>query len=689
MARDKDAARSLLSLACIAIAAIFAYELWLFSGHLIDDTFISLRYARNLAEGHGLVFNPGERVEGFTNPSFVVFAALCLRLGIDPIAATRAVSLIAAAFVLLLLRGLESMGPRAGERALAPYFAMAGPALAYWSVASFETIPFTALFLGALWLAWGEGLTGAGHRSTWLWLLLSWTRPEGPFLFAVSTIAFAAAEVFAGGDWRSVVRRHVINAALLIAGIAPLFAARWWYYGALVPNTFRAKVTGGAEQLLTGLRNVGQWAAAYPLHAAGLAAAVALVGGAMVSPGRRAAARRHPHAVALVAVAAVYAAYVAAVGGDFMPYFRFLQPLLALGSLFVTWLLALVAPARARAWLAVAALALTLAASHATTQRVVAFVSHRTTANGIRVGELFAAELEDDDWIAVNTAGAIPYYSRLAAIDMLGLTDAEIARRQTYIVSTGWAGHRRGWGRYVLDRRPKRILFYNTAGSREPFYLGDHELADSPFFRLAYTLRTSILPPQSGGQALAYFAGAPFGESARGVVRSPELGFYSRSAVGWPGFTTVHDAPLVVNSFDRDDRLDGVALPSRGAVADVDALVAEAITAWSRYPESTEDDPILRREVEALCADAQAAAQSGNLARAKDLLATAMERNRRLRSPLVYQYVANVAVLTGEPFVALAAQKEALRLQPDNQLYRRNLAALLVKPYEDLARPQK
>ena len=34
---------------------------------MTDDAFISFRYVRNLLEGHGLVFNPGERVEGYSN----------------------------------------------------------------------------------------------------------------------------------------------------------------------------------------------------------------------------------------------------------------------------------------------------------------------------------------------------------------------------------------------------------------------------------------------------------------------------------------------------------------------------------------------------------------------------------------------------------------------------------------------
>ena len=42
---------------------------------MLDDPFISFRYARNLLNGYGLVFNPGERVEGYSN--FRVFSEIC------------------------------------------------------------------------------------------------------------------------------------------------------------------------------------------------------------------------------------------------------------------------------------------------------------------------------------------------------------------------------------------------------------------------------------------------------------------------------------------------------------------------------------------------------------------------------------------------------------------------------------
>ena len=43
---------------------------------LADDAFISFRYSQHLAEGHGLVFNVGEKVEGYSNFLWVVLVAI-------------------------------------------------------------------------------------------------------------------------------------------------------------------------------------------------------------------------------------------------------------------------------------------------------------------------------------------------------------------------------------------------------------------------------------------------------------------------------------------------------------------------------------------------------------------------------------------------------------------------------------
>ena len=47
---------------------------------LADDAMISMRYALNLVNGNGLVWNPGQRVEGYTNPLMVMLMAGLIRL---------------------------------------------------------------------------------------------------------------------------------------------------------------------------------------------------------------------------------------------------------------------------------------------------------------------------------------------------------------------------------------------------------------------------------------------------------------------------------------------------------------------------------------------------------------------------------------------------------------------------------
>ena len=59
---------TLTRLTAAAIIALFAAETLLFVDWIPDDAFISFRYARNIADGLGPVFNPGERVEGASNP---------------------------------------------------------------------------------------------------------------------------------------------------------------------------------------------------------------------------------------------------------------------------------------------------------------------------------------------------------------------------------------------------------------------------------------------------------------------------------------------------------------------------------------------------------------------------------------------------------------------------------------------
>ena len=72
---------ALLFLPWLALLGWLASVSWF----ITDDAFISFRYVRNLLDGHGLVFNPGEYVEGYTNFLWVLeLAAIWRVLGIRP-----------------------------------------------------------------------------------------------------------------------------------------------------------------------------------------------------------------------------------------------------------------------------------------------------------------------------------------------------------------------------------------------------------------------------------------------------------------------------------------------------------------------------------------------------------------------------------------------------------------------------
>src|SRR5262245_4613068 len=69
----------------VALAIVVIFERNVRRGWFLnDDAFITFRYARNLVDGHGLVFNPGERVEGYTEFLFALLMAGGIALGMAP-----------------------------------------------------------------------------------------------------------------------------------------------------------------------------------------------------------------------------------------------------------------------------------------------------------------------------------------------------------------------------------------------------------------------------------------------------------------------------------------------------------------------------------------------------------------------------------------------------------------------------
>jgi arabinofuranosyltransferase len=309
----------------LALAVAQVLDSWF----LCDDAFICFRYARNLIEGHGLVFNRGERVEGYTQLAWVLeIAALWGWLGIRP---EHGSLLLSVAFTLgtgfLTLR-LAHATPLPQLRRVATWLAAGllaiNASFGAWTTSGMETRQFTFLVLAGLVLftngrmAWGSLALG----------LATLTRPEGA-LVAIVCIAWHLSRSFARG---SLTMRTLLAAAgpvLVLAGAQ--LVLRLLYYDDWLPNTWHAKhvrpwYEAGSRYLLSATVDTGLY---LQVPLAMLAAWVL-----------RNSVRGRLHLLSLLCVLP-HAAYCAHIGGDFFEY-RFLDfywPLLAIACAdAIVWL---------------------------------------------------------------------------------------------------------------------------------------------------------------------------------------------------------------------------------------------------------------------------------------------------------------------------------------------------------------
>ena len=434
-----------------------------------DDAYISFRYARNLAEHGQLVFNLGERVEGYTNFLWTVLLAGCLKLGWAAQSASRffgvAFGVSVLAVVVRLSLRLDGERSRPGH-AIAPLLLAATGAFACWCTGGLETQLFTLLTLLAVDRYLDEAARGRGVASGVWFALAAMTRPEGVFFFALAGLHRLLTNIRRERRLRP--RRHeLLWVAAFAAVFVPYFIWRWRYFGWLLPNTFYVKSSGGAGTLGTGVYYLRRFSEDYEFL---LFLPVFFFGRPAADDARR---RAFWSFTALFAVG--FSAYVVKVGGDFMGLYRFLVPALPLVAICVQESLrasaARLVPVVGRVTVAVAGLAIAVgfaAASVRVSREAVTFIGDdggidtpgylkKYADDRVHIGRWFGQHVRPDDLMTVGGAGVIPYYAGGRAYDVFGLVDQTIAHDPAMTVSTR-PGHQK-WGSdgYMLSRRPTLV----------------------------------------------------------------------------------------------------------------------------------------------------------------------------------------------------------------------------------------
>ena len=196
-----------------------------------------------------------------------------------------------------------------------------------------------------------------------------------------------------------------------------------------------------------------------------------------------------------LAIIATFTAFFLSIGGDMLQYHRMWVPVLPMFAFLLGETVAHVRwPA---AGLALAALVVGLTLPNSFLGRNI---------DSLRKGDAFIAgahlvgrrlaELPEDTVVAANNVGVIGYESHVRIIDMMGLTDAHIARAPGKVV--GIAGHESHDGAYVLDRKPDIIILGMPRAVTNPNptwdfgrqgYPSDTDIRRDPRFAREYQVR--------------------------------------------------------------------------------------------------------------------------------------------------------------------------------------------------------
>lgn len=252
--------RRFFLLLCLLAAGLFPVAVIAYN-HLGEDCHITFRYAEQWVRGHGIVYNIGDRVEGYSNFLWVACMAGGRLLGISPLLASRWLSVaVHAALVLLLGWGLSRrIALRADDPAQPriPWYCLwlplalwVNPLLHYHCDRGLETVLFAALLAFALvavvqrrWLAGGILLGMA-----------SITRPEG-IAYAAAMLPWVIGELdtedshlinsYSLAKGRERLRRLALFFLPVLAIFLSHLLFRRLYYGMWIPNTAMAKLGRG------------------------------------------------------------------------------------------------------------------------------------------------------------------------------------------------------------------------------------------------------------------------------------------------------------------------------------------------------------------------------------------------------------------------------------------------------------
>jgi hypothetical protein len=446
----------LILLAYAVYAAIFIFRSSFVVGNeryfvLFDDAMISMRYAKNLVDGYGLVWNVGEeRVEGYSNPLWVVWMAALHIAPVDDSKISLLVQTSGALFIILSLFFVRKIALDLSGSELVGLLSVVLTAfyqpLNNWALLGMEVSLLVLLVCASVY--WLLRILRQGRFSVWPYILLG----IGMLVRVDMAVPYLIGLIFMVFADTSNRRKHLVwGLGLFILSLGGQTLFRLVYYGDILPNTYYLKVTG------------------YPVHlriARGLYALFTFVWDSnwllCLLPLTLLFFRRNRQVLILFALVLGQVAYSVYVGGDAWEHRggsnRYIAVIIPLFFILFTY----------AAYMLIQSLFNRLKAKPEGTRMwgnlvlvifvVIAMISFNFLQGNIKslerwlllrqpmftVGSNYYVQIARDiekithpeARIAVVAAGTVPYFTERPAIDMLGKNDSWIAQLPAFVNSS-------------------------------------------------------------------------------------------------------------------------------------------------------------------------------------------------------------------------------------------------------------
>lgn len=512
---------SLVYAILIFLSVVFIY-LCFDTKFLQDDAFITFRYVENFVHGNGLVFNIGEKVEGYTNFLWLLLLSVFSFLKFDLLSMSQYLSVgfgVLILFAAYKISGIINLQPDFSQQKKTKEGSEPGyvniifniipvvllvftGAFTYWSVSGMESSMFIFFAMLSIYYYIKEKDSEAVNYKFALYLFVaSLTRPEGLYLFFIILfhkvlVTFITKKNIGESIKILFSKNNLVTYLIFIVPTGLYILFRISYYGYPFPNTFYAKTGISWVYIQAGLEYTWNFFKSYLLF--GIIYLLPLVLFKL---------KKNFFEISFLYILTFfYTLYVISVGGDVLQLHRFFLPVLPFFYiLFAKFLRYVFENLRSKSqafnlgtysflFLAISvALALFNYYSGKDKIKDVTELENGLVDKMRLAGSWFNQEQIKKGQpmtIAATTIGAVSYYAGLnvSVIDMLGLTDKEIAHNPQLISeisegSVGWKERNYNVG-YVLSRKPDYIYF--STGLRPSAYAERALFTSNDFLRHYY-----------------------------------------------------------------------------------------------------------------------------------------------------------------------------------------------------------